>query len=289
VRGVEDAEQELGIPSLGTLPEASSRSARDSIYYGTYYGKKPEKRKLTESEKVAEALAPVAELLVHSHPKSATAEAARAIRTNLMFMSPDKPFRSLLVTSGGPAEGKTTVATSIAIAMAQTGQRVCLVDCDLRRPRVHTLFGASLQRGLTTALLETKELDAAIIDTPVANLSVLPAGPTPPNPADIMHSEAFARLIEELKTRFDRLVIDSPPVCLVTDAVVAAKRVDATLLVVRAGQTRKDAARRAVRSLRDVGVNVPGFVLNGLMPDAKSYQYSYYHPHAESESAEGSS
>jgi capsular exopolysaccharide synthesis family protein len=133
-----------------------------------------------------------------------------------------------------------------------------------------------------------KQLDEVIIETDVPNLSVLPAGPTPPNPADIMHSEAFARLIDELKSRFDRLIIDSPPVCLVTDAVVAAKRVDATILVVRAGQTRKDAARRAVRSLRDVGVTVPGFVLNGLVADGKSYQYSYYRPYAQSESTEES-
>ncbi len=109
------------------------------------------------------------ELVVHSHPKSAVAEAARAIRTNLIFASPDKPYQTLLVTSAGPAEGKTTVATSVAIAMAQAGQRVCLVDCDLRRPRVHHLFHLTNEHGVTTALIEPDRLDQMIQPCPVPN------------------------------------------------------------------------------------------------------------------------
>jgi polysaccharide biosynthesis transport protein len=281
VRGVEDAEQELGIPLLGSLPEVSARSARNSIYYGAYYGRREKRSKDVPDPATEEALN--AELLVHTHTKSATAEAARAIRTNLLFMSPDVPYNSLLVTSGGPAEGKTTVATSVAIAMSQAGQRVCLVDCDLRRPRIHDLFGGKVDRGLTTALLDPSKLDETIIDTTVPNLWVLPAGPTPPNPADIMLSEAFGRLLDSLKGRFDRLVIDSPPVCLVTDAVVASTRVDAVVFVVRAGKTRKEGAKRALRALRDVGATLPGFVLNGSVSRGENYEYSYYRPHPHSE------
>jgi polysaccharide biosynthesis transport protein len=283
VRGAEDVEQEIGIPALGSLPEVSEKSARTSLYYG--HRDKPGKQGRHDG---ADAEQPqegplVAELLVHSHPKSSAAEAARAIRTNLLFMSPDKPYRTLLVTSPGPAEGKTTVASSIAIAMSQTGQRVCLVDCDLRRPRVHTLFDCPAGRGLTTALLDMENLDSHITATPAPNLWILPAGPTPPNPADIMHSEAFARLLDGLKNRFDKLVIDSPPVCLVTDAVVASTRVDAVILVLRPHLTRREAARRALRSLADVGANLPGFVLNAVVPTGERYEYSYYTRYEASE------
>jgi capsular exopolysaccharide synthesis family protein len=283
VRGADDAEIELGIPSLGSLPEVSERSARTSLYYGAYARRGRDKQSAAKSDSPEPQGPVVAELLVHSHPKSSAAEAARAMRTNLLFMSPDRPYRTLLVTSPGPAEGKTTVATSIAIAMSQTGQRVCLIDCDLRRPRVHTLFDCPPGRGLTSALIDLERLDSHITETIVPNLSVLPAGPIPPNPADIMHSDALARVIELLKERFDKIVIDSPPVCLVTDAVVASKRADAVILVVRPRTTRKDAARRAIRALRDVGSNLPGFVLNAVVPTGQQYEYSYYSRYEQAE------
>jgi capsular exopolysaccharide synthesis family protein len=160
--------------------------------------------------------------------------------------------------------------------MGQAGQRVCLVDCDLRRPRIHTLFNRPLTHGLTTALIEPERLEENIFETGIPNLWVLPAGPTPPNPADIMHSDAFGRLLERLKNTYDRVVLDSPPVCLVTDAVVASTRVDASILVLRTQKTRRDSARRALRALRDVGATLPGFVLNAVVPSGERYQYSYY-------------
>jgi capsular exopolysaccharide synthesis family protein len=219
-------------------------------------------------------------LLVHTHPKSVAAEAARAIRTNLMFMSPDNPYRCLLVTSAGPAEGKTTVATSIAIAIAQTGQSVCLVDCDLRKPRVHTVFGERNDTGVTTALLEPGQLPSLVVDTQIPNLKILRAGPTPPNPADLMHSEAFGRVLQELRAEFDRVVIDSPPIGFVTDGVILSTRVDATVLVVRALATRRDAAKRAMRSLRDVGATCAGFVLNAVSSGDRNHYAGYYAPYA---------
>jgi capsular exopolysaccharide synthesis family protein len=279
VRDVADVESALGIASIGTLPDVSSKSARGAHYYGAYHrrdGKRPKPEPAPSDE------LDVPELLVHSHPKSAAAEAARAVRTNLLLMSPDKPYRTLLVTSAGPAEGKTMVATSIAIALSQTGQRVCLVDCDLRRPRVHTIFGNINDLGVTVAMLEPERLDEAIIKSPVPDLSVLTAGPTPPNPADLMHSDALGRLLETLRQRFDRVVIDSPPVCLVTDSVVLSSRVDATVLVVRARQTKREAAQRALRALHDVGGNLPGFVLNAVVPSGESYAYSYYRSYTQS-------
>jgi capsular exopolysaccharide synthesis family protein len=197
-----------------------------------------------------------------------------------MFMSPDNPYRCLLVTSAGPAEGKTTVATSMAIAIAQTGQRVCLVDCDLRKPRVHTVFNERNDKGVTTALLQPGQLPSLVVETQVPNLWILRAGPTPPNPADLMHSEAFGRVLQELRTEFDRVILDSPPIGLVTDGVILATRVDATVLVVRALTTRRDAARRAMRSLRDVGANCAGFVLNAVASTERYYYSGYYAPYA---------
>jgi succinoglycan biosynthesis transport protein ExoP len=278
VRDSEDAEEHLGIPALGSLPDLSGKSGRHSLYYGAYYGsgRRPSLTKPPRDPPPDGDDSNPLELVVHSHPKSAAAEAARAIRTNLVFMSPDHPYRTLLITSAGPAEGKTTVAASIAIAMSQSGQRVCLMDCDLRRPRVHAVFGISLEQGVTTALLDPARLDAACIETQVQNLSVVPAGPTPPNPADLLHSEAFGKLLDTLKARFDRVVIDSPPACLVTDAVILSTRVDATVLIVRAKRTRRDAARQALRAMHGVGGTLTGFVMNAVMRSGAQYTYPYY-------------
>jgi succinoglycan biosynthesis transport protein ExoP len=271
VRGADDAERDLGVPCLGALPDATS--AQHGAY-GPYYGQSRRRaRRGPSAEQDPEG--PV-ELLVHSRSKSAVAEAARAVRTNLMFSSPDRPYRTFVITSAGPSEGKTTVATSIAIAMAQTGQSVCLVDCDLRRPRLHKLFGRDLSEGVTTALLDPGALDGAITATEIPNLSVLPTGPLPPNPADLVQSEAFVRLLADLRQRFDRVVIDSPPVNLVTDPVILSTRVDATIVVLRVKRTKRDAAKRALRALRDVGATCPGFVLNAAS-SGEQYDYRVYY------------
>ncbi|HEX5100183.1 MAG TPA: polysaccharide biosynthesis tyrosine autokinase [Polyangiaceae bacterium] len=284
VRGPEDAEDQLGSPSLGSLPDLSARSGRNSLYYGAYYGRRGRKGSAKTSQPPQDNADFAPELIVQTHPKSAAAEAARAVRTNLVFMSPDRPYRSLLVTSAGPAEGKTTVAASIAIAMSQAGQRVCLVDCDLRRPRVHSIFGRSLEEGVTTALIDPSRLDAACFETMVPKLWIMPAGPTPPNPADLVHSDAFGRLLASLTDRFDRVVVDSPPACLVTDAVILSTRVDATVLVVRAKKTRRDAARRALRMIQDVGSRVTGIVTNAVGSQSEQYAYPYYRTYEQTPS-----
>jgi succinoglycan biosynthesis transport protein ExoP len=272
VRSTEDAERDLGLPALGALPDVES--GQHGVY-SSHYGKRRRKKHTSVAPAEPVPTGPL-ELLVHTHSKSVVAEAARAIRTNLLFTSPDRPYQTIVVTSAGPAEGKTTVASSIAIAMAQTGQSVCLVDCDLRRPRLHKLFRRDLQHGVTTALLDPAALDEAITPTDVPNLSVLPSGPLPPNPADLMHSESFSRLLAQLRERFDRVVIDSPPVNLVTDPVILSTRVDATLLVLRVKHTKRDAARRALRALRDVAANCPGFVLNAAVA-GEQYDYRVYY------------
>lgn len=262
-----DIEQRLGLTFLGLLPAVSAQSAKKSRYYG---------RNRPVPVNTGE-LAP--ELIVHQSPMSGPAEAARSVRTNIQFMSPDQPFRTLLVTSAGPAEGKTTVATSLAIAMAQAGQKVVLVDGDLRRPRVHRIFNKSSDIGLTVALMDSGVLTDEVMRTDIPNLSVVPAGPIPPNPAEILQSDKFADLLRDLRNRFDRVVIDSPPVVPVTDAAVLSTQVDGAILVVRAFTTSREFAQEASRALQGVGGRIAGVVLNAVELDRSEYRhyhYSYY-------------
>jgi polysaccharide biosynthesis transport protein len=267
VKTPDDVERDVGIAFLGILPEIGD-------------DKKQRGPQLRGRRRQANLVEGGPELIVHNHPMSGIAEASRTIRTNLLFMAPDHPFRTLLVTSAGPSEGKTTVACCIAIAMAQADQRVALVDCDLRRPRLHRIFRVKADLGLTTALLEedvAKSILPAIQTTPVPNLSIIPAGPIPPNPAELFHSERFRRLLTELQSKFDRVIIDSPPVVAVTDAAVLSTLVDGTILVVRAFKTPKDLARHALRALADVGANTAGTVLNSVNLNKSEYKYSQYY------------
>lgn len=272
-----DVEEKLGITFLGMLPslEDESSPAANMLYS---YGRKRRKKQ--------KAAAPIATaepaLYVHYRPLSGVAEAARSLRTNLMFMSPDKPFRMLLVTSSAPTEGKTTVACGVAIAMAQAGHRVCIVDCDLRRPRIHRVLGRPGASGVTSVLVGEASIDDVI--TPahagpagddIPNLWCIPAGSPPPNPADLLHSEAFKKLLKELGQRFDRVIIDSPPLAAVTDSAIVSTLVDATIFVIRAQQTSWQLARQGLRSLRDVDSRIAGAVLNAV--DFTKGDYSYYY------------
>jgi capsular exopolysaccharide synthesis family protein len=264
----DDIQRVLGLPFLGLLPKIEDGSG------GVYYGKK--KRRSRKSLKDVKNR----ELIVHELPASGIAEASRAIRTNLLFMAPDNPHRVLLVTSAGPAEGKTTVACCIAIAMAQAGQRVILIDCDLRRPRLHRIFGRTSEVGVTTEVLTESsvlgnEEQLERLKTEIPNLSVLPAGPIPPNPAELLHSERFKGFLAQVSGNFDRVVIDSPPLIAVTDGTILSTLVDSTVLVVKAFATTKEVCRQAMRALIDVGSSTAGAILNYV--DLDRHEYKYYH------------
>jgi succinoglycan biosynthesis transport protein ExoP len=260
----DEVEGLLGVTFLGLLPEVDEhhevrrRGAR-------------RRRRVPKPERDE----PI-ELVVHNRPLSGIAEAARTLRTNLLFMSPDRPFRKLLVTSAAPSEGKTTIACSIAIAMAQGGQRVCIVDCDLRRPRIHRIFDRVGDPGLTNVLVGEATLDEVAKPTRVENLWAVPAGLTPPNPADLLHSERFGRFIEDLAARFDRVIVDSPPIVAVTDSAIVSRVMDGTVFVVRAFKTSKHLSGQGLRALRDVGSRVIGVVLNAVNLNRQEYSY-YYH------------
>lgn len=259
----DEVERELGLPFLGLLPEFDRRDRKEAA---PRRGRR--RGKLAETGR--------RELIVHDQPTSGIAEAARAIRTNLLFMSPDRPYKTLLIASAGPHEGKTTVCCCIAVAMAQAGQRVVLVDCDLRRPRLHRIFGKGPEVGVTSALLDDSVIDdEGALRTEVENLYVIPAGPIPPNPAELLHSDRFKALLRKLQDRFDRVIIDSPPLVAVTDGTVLSTQVDGTVLVVRAAATTHDFARHGTRSLQDVGGKVIGAVLNAV--DLSRQEYGFYH------------
>jgi capsular exopolysaccharide synthesis family protein len=264
IKSPEDVEQLLHLPYLGLLPRIGDRTgwlSSISLNRG----------------KVGTTQASM-ELIVQKDPQSAVAEAARAIRTNIAFASPDRPLRSILVTSSGPEEGKTTVASCLAIAMAQAGQKVLLLDCDLRRPRLHRVFDRPTEPGVTTCILDQALLDHCKLDSKIPGLDVLPAGPIPPNPAELLHSESFKRLLDSLMTRYDRVILDSPPVAPVTDSTILSATVDSTILVVRAFATDREAARGVVRTLREVASpRMLGVVLNCADVGRGRYGYRYYY------------
>lgn len=259
----DDVERNLRLTFLGLLPEmADDGESRD--------GKRRRRR-------VKASKTPIStELCVHTHPLSGIAEAARSIRTNIMFMNPDRPHRRMLVTSAAPSEGKTTVACSLAIALAQGGQRVCIVDCDLRRPRLHRIFGRSGDLGVTNVLLGEATIEDVARPTVVDNLFSIPAGALPPNPADILQSERFRQFLNDLSARFDRVIIDSPPLVAVTDSAIISTLVDGTVFVVRAFNTSKHLSAQGLRALRDVDAPVVGAVLNAVNLNRHEYTY-YYH------------
>lgn len=233
------------------------------------------------------------DLHVYKHPKSSVAEACRAVRTNLLFMSPDEPSRTMVVTSSGPQEGKSTTVISLGIAMAQSGSKVLLLDTDMRRPRLHKAFGVSNEVGVSSLVVGEGKLEDAIKTTEVPNLFVLPCGPIPPNPAELLHTQAFRELLEKLKGRYDKVVLDSPPIGAVADAVVLSTVADGVLMVLKAGQTHREVAKRAVRALNDVKAKLFGAVLNDINLEKSKYgdyyyayrQYGYYY--GESKPKEG--
>jgi capsular exopolysaccharide synthesis family protein len=210
-----------------------------------------------------------------THPKSTVAEACRAVRTNLLFMSPDQPFKTMLVTSSGPQEGKSTTVISLGIAMAQSGSRILLLDTDMRRPRLHKPFGVPNDIGVSSLVVSDGKLEDAVKTTEIPNLFVLPCGPIPPNPAELLHTKAFKDLIARLSKQYDKILLDSPPIGAVADAVVLSTQVDGVLMVLKAGQTHRETARRAIRSLNDVKARVFGAILNDI--DASKAKYGDYY------------
>jgi capsular exopolysaccharide synthesis family protein len=216
------------------------------------------------------------ELISHSHPRSEIAESYRALRTSILLSSLGAPPRVILVTSALPQEGKTTTSINTAVVLAQKGVRVLLIDADLRRPSIHKTLGMGPQNGLSNVLTGSATLEQAISRSPIfPNLCILPAGTPPPNPAELLASTNMRDVLVQLREQYDHIVIDTPPSLSVTDAVVLSPRADAVVLVIRSGQTTKQALRRSRDTLVQVNAKVVGVLLNAV--DLSSPDYYYYY------------
>jgi succinoglycan biosynthesis transport protein ExoP len=249
----EDLKQHLKIPYLGPTPliEAKGKS-QDNGERST-------------------------DLVCLHSPKSTASESYRGLRTNILFSSAGSAPQVILVTSPGPREGKTITTANLAIAMAQSGSRVALIDCDLRRPKIHSLFGVARDRGITNLLVGSDGIEKTVVHSQIPNLDLVLSGPLPPNPSEMLGSERMADLVKDLRKRYDRILIDSPPITAVTDSIILSKYVDGVVLVIRAGDTVRDVAKNSLNQLQAVGAHILGGVLNAVDIGKDKYYYYYYY------------
>ena len=241
----EDVSSILALPTLGTIPQLQGKERRNLLSTST-------------------------------EPYLAVSEAYRVLRTNIRFASVDRSLRTMLVTSAEPSAGKSTVASNLGIACAQAGLRVVIVDADLRRPNQHRLFGLSNANGLTDLLVgDVGDVEECMVETEVENLRLIPSGSIPPNPSELVGSNRMEIVLDEIKERADLVIVDSPPVLAVADPVALGRKVDGTLLVIRAKRTSHSVASKAYNSLSSVGATVLGVVLLGTERRRRAYYYYY--------------
>jgi non-specific protein-tyrosine kinase len=224
-----------------------------------------------------------AQVFTLAQPKSSAAEAMRLLRTNLEFASATDAIEALTITSPSPAEGKSTIAANIGVVMAQAGKSVVVVDADLRRPSQHRIFGVQNETGLTTLLTHPEETWQSIaVKVALPGLQLIPSGPIPPNPSDLVGSRRFSMLIERLKREVDMIVIDSPPMLSASDALSIARSTDGVVMVCRSHKTRLDAVRHAAHSVQQGGIRLVGVVLNRQKGQKGAFYYGEYYGAAPS-------
>lgn len=212
--------------------------------------------------------------VLEKQPKSVEAESYRILRTNIMYSSFDKKIKRILVTSSEPGEGKSTTSGNLALAFAQDEKKVILIDCDLRKPSLHKKFRISNNRGLSDVIIDRDKLNKCI-QKRAEYLDILTAGKIPPNPSEMLGSQAMSSLLDELSNVYDVIILDSPPVLAVTDAQILSTKSDGVVLVVRAEKTKKDTVLAAKGVLDKVNANILGTVLNGGDKNKDNYYYYY--------------
>lgn len=224
------------------------------------------------------------ELITHKDPKSPVSEVFKTLRTNIQFMNSNKQLKSLLVTSTMPGEGKSWTASNLAIAFAQAGNKTVIIDADMRKGRLATLFEVQPRPGLSNYLSGVRDNNQATNDlqnyvrrTEIPNLFIMPAGNMPPNPSELLVTHQMVNLLQELKKEFDLVIIDGTPSKLVTDAVILSRIVDSTIIVTAHNQTKKDDLEKVVKDIKNVGGHVAGVVYNKIPISAKKYSQTYYY------------
>lgn len=271
VKSTEEMHQASGVPSIGLIPAY-----------------RPSRAGLRVIRAAKGNIAPVSgiEMIAHEDPQSVISEAFREVRTALLVSQAGGPPRKVLITSAHPGEGKTSVTVNLAITLAQIGHRVLLVDADLRRPRLHTITGCSNERGLSNYLADAGTPWPEPMATHIENLSVIPSGPLPPNPADLLNSERFQAVQKEMEAQgFDQIIYDSPPVLAVADPSIIAGQADAVVIVAQAGSTARDGLGHAVARLRRVTSRIIGGVLNRADRDLQASYYGDQYRGYENEKA----
>lgn len=269
ISSTDEVESYLQLPALAAIPMLDSPPKRKLLLVGSNGG--------SYDDRVAN------ELLINADSRSSLAEAYRQLRTSILLSTAGHSPKSLLVTSSLPSEGKTTTATNTAISLAQTGARVLIIDADMRRPRVHSVFGIKNESGLSSILsseLNEQDVLDAIQHDERTKVSVMTSGPIPPNPAELVGSEQLTKLLKLLQKHFDHVVVDSPPITSFTDGVLIASVVDGVILVVHAERSSRQIVRRARQLVQDVGAKIFGVVLNNVdLKSQENYYYyqSYYH------------
>lgn len=269
IRSTEEIENYLQLPALAAIPTIDSMPKRRLLLVGNNSGE-------TEDDKSK------SELLIHTDSRSALAEAYRQLRTSILLSTAGHAPKSLLITSSLPAEGKTTTATNTAISLAQTGAKVLIIDADMRRPRLHSVFNISNAEGLSTILssdLKEKEMLEVVQYDEASKLHLLPSGPVPPNPAELIGSEQMSNFLKKMEGNFTHVVVDSPPIASFTDGVLIASMVDGVILVVHAGKSSRQVIRRSKQLLNEIGAKIFGVVLNNVnlrSQDNYYYYQSYY-------------
>ncbi len=261
VKSLDDVDRYIHLPALAMIPAGGHRGPRV-------------KALAQPNTAISESTA----LAMVDDVKSPIAESYRHLRTSLLLSSAGQPPKTILVTSSQPSEGKTTTAINTAFMLAQTGVEVLIIDCDLRRPRLHAQFEVANSKGLTTWLSGEKDLDSLLQSYPkTPNLKILTSGPAPPNPAELLGSDEMRRLLGLLSERFAHIIIDSPPAISFTDASILSTMVDGVMLVVHGGRSSRAVVRRAKQQLLDVGAHIFGVVLNNVKVESQDYYYSGYY------------
>lgn len=268
INSTSDVETYLQLPALAAIPTMDTIPRRRLLLVGS-------------GQELAEERAK-SELLIDSDSRSSLSEVYRQLRTSILLSTAGHAPKSLLVTSSLPSEGKTTTASNTAISLAQTGARVLIIDADMRRPRVHAVFGVENGEGLSSTLsssFDEEEILKVIKFDPRTGVHILTSGPIPPNPAELIGSDQMTKVIELFKNNFDHVVVDSPPITSFTDGVLVASIVDGVILVVSAGNSSRQVVRRARQILNDIGARIFGVVLNNVNLKANDnyYYQSYYH------------
>ena len=239
------------VPDFGDLPEAGSANESDDQYSDG--------------------------LIALNNPKATASEAYRGIRTNILFSSADVSPQVILISSSAPGEGKTITAANLAVVMAQMGNKVLLIDCDMRKPKLNKVFEVSRDKGMSNVLVGGCEIAAAIVPTKVPHLDIISSGPLPPNPSEIIGSNRMAAVMQELRGRYERIIIDSPPITAVTDSAILAKHADGVIVVIRCAETHLEIIKNGLAQLHSVNARIFGAILNCVNMGRESYYYYQYH------------